>query len=468
VNAALSTTAVADLRSRLTGHAFVPGDDGYAAATTPWDLSVRIDAPVGVVAADASDIQAAARWAAENDLGVGILNTGHGVLDDQRDAVLINTAGLDAVRADAASRRVVVQPGARWAGVQAVVNPDGLSGVCGASPSVGVLGYTLGGGLSPIGRTFGMGADRVRRLTVLDADYRPLEVTAESDPELFWALCGGGGLGIVTEAEFEVVDLPALFGGGIYFPGTHAEQVLTAYRDWVATLDDRTTTSLALLHLPPFPELPEPLRGQYVVHLRVAHVDPADRDLEATGRALIAPLLASAPVIDDYTRVMPPEQLPDIHRDPVAPMPVAYRGGHVAALDDATVSGLLDAASPADGPAPALIELRHLGGAMTRSTAAPNSATARSSAFHLWVNSPMDPSDPEPVRALVDGIVSRVGATGLGAQLSFYGPAPRPGEILSLWEEDDAARLIAAARRLDPAGRIRTGRPLGAPVGDPS
>jgi FAD/FMN-containing dehydrogenase len=456
----LSTGVLDELKARLSGSAFARGEAGYVGASSPWDESVQVVAPVTVVAADIADIAWTGRWAADNGLGVGMMNTGHGLFDDQHEAVLINTAGLLSVHADPLSHRVTVQPGARWSDVQTAVNPSGRSGVSGGSSGVGVIGYTLGGGLSPIGRTFGMAADRVHRLTVLDAEYRPVDITAESDPELFWALCGGGGLGIVTEMEFDVVDLPELFGGGVYYAGENAERILTAYGTWAATLDDRTTTSIALLHLPPSPALPEPLRGAYVVHLRVAHVDPADPDLGRTGHALITPMLAAAPVILDYTRVMTPDQLPDIHRDPVAPMPVAYRGGHLAALNPQVIVKLAQIMSGTPGTVPALIELRQLGGAMTHSIGAPNSATARSSAFHLWVNTPTDPTDLGPARALVDGIAAEVGSTGLGAQLSFYGPAPATGQILQLWEEPDRARLVAASERLDPDGRLRTGRPL--------
>jgi hypothetical protein len=412
------------------------------------------------VAADAADIGTAARWAAENDLQIGVLNTGHGMLDDQRASVLINTAGLRGVRADPAARRVVVQPGARWADVQSAVTPVGLTGVCGAMPGVGVVGYALGGGLSPLGRTFGMGADRIRRLTVLDAEYRPVDITAASDADLFWALCGGGGLSLVTKAELELVELPTLFGGGVYFSGEHAPSVLSAYRDWTATLDERTTTSIALLHLPPLPQLPKFLRGRYVVHLRIAHVDPGARDLEGAGRTLIAPMLVSAPAIDNYTRIMSPSELPDIHRDPVTPAAVSYRGGHITELDDAAIASLVEAADPGVGHAPALIEIRQLGGAMSAPTAAANSATARGTGFHVWVNDRTDPGDPSASRALVNSVAAQVGASVYGAQLNFYGPTSTAGEILQLWDQDAAVRLTAVARRIDPDGRIRTGHPI--------
>ena len=448
------------LRDQVAGQVLTPGDDGYAAATATWDRSAHYSPPVVVAATNDADVAAAARWAADAGYGIRLLATGHGAFGSAADSVLINVAGLAEVQLDVPRRRVRVSPGARWSDVQRVTNPHGLVGLLGGSPTVGVTGYTLGGGLSPLGRSFGFAADRVVGLTVLDQDFAPLRVDAEREPELFWALRGGGGLGIVTELEFEVLSVPSLFGGGVYYSGDDADRVLLAYRDWVPTLDDRTSTSVALLHLPSIPQLPEMLRGRYVAHLRVAHVDNADPDIASTGRALIAPMLAAAPVIDDYTRLMTPDQIPDIHRDPVAPMAAAYRGGFLDELTDTTIAALVSAAGGTTGTAPRLVEIRHLGGAMRTQPKEPNAATARSSNFNLYVTAAPDANDPSSATTLVDRIVGGIGSRGIGAQLSFYGPASEPGDVLRLWSTDDARRLLDARSRLDPEGRIRDGRPF--------
>jgi hypothetical protein len=448
------------LRASLVGSALVPGDEGYRGATATWDESVQYVPPIVVNADRVEDVAVAARWAADSGYDIGLLATGHGAFATQQDSVVVNLSNLRDVQVDAFRRRVTVGPGARWSDVQTVTAPHGLVGLLGGSPTVGVTGYTLGGGLSPLGRTFGFAADRVTRLTVLDSEFRPRQVDSEHEPELFWALRGGGGQGIVTEVQFEVFPVPSLFGGGMYFAGADVARVLTAYRDWVPTLDERTSTSIALLHLPSIPQLPEILRGQFVAHLRIAHIDNSDRDLEATGRGLIAPMVAAAPVIDDYTRVMTPGAIPDIHRDPVAPTAATYRGGHLDSLDDATIDAITEAAEGGLGGVPRLVEIRQLGGAMASIHASPNAATARASAFNLYVTAAPDPSGPGAARTLVDTIVDRIGSRGVGAQLNFYGPAARPGDILGLWSDADAGRLLAAHHRLDPDDRIISGRPL--------
>ena len=186
------------LQRVVSGAVLLPGEGGYADATRTWDLAVGSCPPVALVAASAADIAAGARWAKEDNLDIAVLNTGHGALDHNAGALVINASRVNPTAVDSSARRAIVGPGTCWADVSAASAPLGLTGLVGASPGVGVIGYTLGGGLSPIGRTFGFASDRVVRMTVLDAECRPVRVEAQ-DGELFWALRGGGGLGIVTE-----------------------------------------------------------------------------------------------------------------------------------------------------------------------------------------------------------------------------------------------------------------------------
>jgi FAD/FMN-containing dehydrogenase len=447
-----------DLRSCVAGDVFGPGDDGYGPATQTWDLAAVSRPPLVLVAATDQDIAAGARWADRNELGIAILNTGHGAFSPNDGVLVINTGRVNTVQVDIAGRWATVGAGARWSDVSAAAGPHGLIGAAGGSPGVGVIGYTLGGGLSPLGRTLGFAADRVTSLTVLDADYRPLRVGAD-DGETFWALRGGGPLGIVTGMEFELASIPSFYGGGIYFDGAHAPDLLSAYADWVADLDDRTSTSIALIHLPPAPQLPPELRGRFVVHLRVAHVGPGADDLAAEGRRACARMLAAAPAIIDATRVMTPDEVPDIHRDPVAPQDVAYRGGFVDDLDAATIATIAGSIPPAPSAGPRMIELRHLGGAYSRSPIAPSSSTGRGAPFNLYVTAASTPEVASDARTLVDRTVQAITPSHQG-QLNFYGPSPSPGSILDLWDDTDAGRLLAVAQELDPRGRIHTGRPL--------
>ena len=448
------------LQDLVSGDVFDTGDAGYPAATQTWDLSTTLTPPVVLVAATVEDIAVGARWADHRGLGVALLNTGHGVFAPHSDALVIATSSLNAVQVDPDNRRATVGPGARWTDVAAATTPHGLIGASGGTPGVGVIGYTLGGGLSPLGRTLGFAADRVTALIILDADYRPVRVDA-SDENLFWALRGGGPIGIVTSLEFDLAPIDVLYGGGIYFDGAAATALLTTYADWTSSLDERTTTSIALLHLPLAPQLPPQLRGRYVVHLRFAHVDTHSPDIASDAAQILAQMRAVAIPIVDATHVMTPAELPDIHHDPVAPQNVAYRGGLVDILDAHTIDAVVQTMASDATAAPRMIELRHLEGAYTRSPIAPSSSTGRDGRFNLYVTAASGPDKDTQMRAraLVDNTVSRVTLTKRG-QLNFYGPAPAPGEILNLWNDADADRLLRTSIELDPRNRIRTGRPL--------
>jgi hypothetical protein len=170
-------------------------------------------------------------------------------------------------------------------------------------------------------------------------------------------------------------------------------------------------------------------------------------------------MLKAAPVIVDGTRVMTPDEVPDIHRDPVAPQNVAYRGGFVENLDPVTIAAIVESMPPAPAVGPRMIELRHLGGAYSRSPFAPSCSTGRSARFNLYVTAASTPEEASVARTLVDRTVKKITPSRQG-QLNFYGPSPAPGSILSLWDQTDAGRLLSVAQKLDPLGRIRTGRPL--------
>ena len=270
---------VSKLAAELTGPLLLPGSPEYEQEIATFNTSLRHSPQLVVGAANVSDVQAAVRYATTHALPLGVHATGHGYTSF-KDGVLISTRRLDTLMLDPAERTVTVGAGVRWRAVIDAAAPYGLAAVSGSAPDVGVVGYSLGGGLALMGRTFGFGSDRVRSLELVTMDGRLRHVDAVTEPELFWALCGGSGnLGIVTRMTVELVEVSTVYGGGIYFAAEHAAAVLKAYVSWVDTLPERTNTSIAMSWLPSVPELPEPLRGQTVLHLRFCHVgDAAEGD----------------------------------------------------------------------------------------------------------------------------------------------------------------------------------------------
>jgi FAD/FMN-containing dehydrogenase len=382
--------------------------------------------------------------------------TGHGLTSDLAGSVLVTTRRLSGLAVDPVARTARVGAGVRWAQVIEAAAPHGLAPLSGSSSQVGVVGYTLGGGLGPMARRYGFAADHVRSAELVTADGEVRRVDAGSDPDLFWALRGGkGNFGIVTELEIDLVPVAGLHGGGVFFPGEAAAALLHAYRTWVATLPEETTTSIALLRLPPLPSLPEPLRGRFVVHLRFAHLGPAEE-----GAALLAPMRAVAPAIMDLVEDVPFAAVDAIHMDPVDPMPVWERGATLRELPAEAVDTLLAAAGPGVEVPLVMVELRHLGGAVARPARVPNAVAGRGAAFTLFALGPMAGPLAETVPAITQSVVDRMAPwAARGALLNFLGSAG-PDRVRRLWDDADLGRLLAVKLRVDPGNVFSTGPAL--------
>ena len=305
-----------DLARAVAGTVLSPGDPRLADEVAPFNLAHTPRPAVVVGATSAADVAAAVRWAADRGLTVAVQATGHGLTDSLDGAVLITTAPARHRRRRpglpdcAGRRRRPLAAGHRRR------RPHGLAPLSGSSSGVGVVGYTLGGGLGLLSRRYGFAADHVRRAELVTADGAIRTVDAETDPELFWALRGGkGNLGIVTELEFDLLPVASLYGGGIFFPGASAPRCCTpsgSGRRPCPRRPPRPWRCCACRRTP----APEPLRGQTVVHLRFAHAGPADE-----GAALLAPMRAAAPALIDTVADMPYAAVDAIHMDPTDPMP---------------------------------------------------------------------------------------------------------------------------------------------------
>jgi FAD/FMN-containing dehydrogenase len=456
MTAVLDTTTVAELAAAVAGPVLLPGDDGYADEVAPFNLAYAPVPAVVVGATGAEDVAAAVRWAARTGRRVSVQATGHGLLADLADTVLVTTRRMAGVTVDPHARTARVQAGVRWSQVIEAAAPFGLAPLNGSSSLVGVVGYTLGGGLGPMARSFGFAADHVRRFTLVTADGAIRDVTAASDPDLFWAVRGGKvGFGIVTELEFALVPVARFYGGNIFFPGEATAAVLHAWREWAPTLTDDTGTSVALLRLPPDPALPEPLRGRSVVSLRLLHLGPAQE-----GADLLAPMRAVATPLLDAVAELPYAAVDAVHMDPTTPMPARDRGVTLAALPAEAVDALLATAGP-DVPAPlALVEIRLLGGVAARRPEVDNAVAGRDAAFSVYaIGAPFGPP-VEAVRAATDAVVASVEPWTCGSLLNFLGPAT-PERVGRVWDAERRARLLEIRDRVDPTGLFATNVVLG-------
>jgi hypothetical protein len=447
------------LRSAVTGQVYEAGDPALAAETLGANLTFAHTPAVAVAAETVDDVAAAVRFAAEAGLPVvAVQGTGHGSTCPIEDAVLINTSRLTGVDVDPAARRARVQPGARWAHVHESAEPHGLAGLVGSYTGVGVLGYTLGGGQSPIlGRRHGFAADLVRSVDLVTADGELRHVDADTDPDLFWAVRGGkGSFGVATALEFDLVPVRRFYGGGMFLPWSAAPEVLHTFATWSLELPEEASSSVALLRFPPVPDVPEPLRGQSVVQVCFSHLGDADE-----AERLFAPMRAIATPIMDNVGELPISASDAVHMDPTDPMPFWYGAASVRELPPAGVDALLDAAWANDSPL-IMVELHRLGGALSRQPEVPNAVAGRDGQFFVFPLGLMLPELAEIVPGVAETVLRAVDPWATeGTLLNFSGCGLTAEKVRAFFPTAYQDRLLAVKRAVDPADMFRYGSGIG-------
>ncbi|MCL7427794.1 bagremycin/ferroverdin biosynthesis FAD-dependent oxygenase BagG/FevA2 [Streptomyces sp. YS415] len=436
--------AAAELSERLRGRVLLPGDDDFAPELDGFNQITEHAPDLMAVVTGADDVREAVSFAATRKMPVAVQATGHGPSAAADGGLLISTRRMRGVRVDPAARTVRVEGGTQWFEVVEAAAEHGLAPLNGSSPLTGVIGYTLGGGLGLMARKYGYAADHVTALEIVTADGQPHRATADQDTDLFWAARGGkGNFGVVTALEFGLVPVERLYGGGLFFAGEAAADVLHAWREWAATVPEDLTSSLALLRLPDVESIPPFLRGRLTVHVRIAYLGSAE-----DGDKLVGPLRAAGPLVVDTLADMPYTRCGEIHNDPTEPIPYSERSMMLRELDEAAVGALLELAGPDADCIDLAVELRQLGGAVGRPPKTPNAVDHRDAAFALSTLSLPDNRPP----LVVDGMA----AWGTGRRYLNFLASPDAADLAeSGYEPATFARLAEIKARIDPDNLFR-------------
>jgi FAD/FMN-containing dehydrogenase len=418
------------LRRRFAGRVHLPGDPGYDAQRRPLNPTIDPHPAMVVEASGPADVRAAVEAARRFDLPFAVQATGHGTHVPSDGGILVKTAGMASVLVDPDRRIARVGPGARWGAVLQAAAPFGLAPLSGSSTSVGVTGYTLGGGVGWLARKHGFAADSVLRAVVVTADGGAVTASADRNPDLFWALRGGGGnFGVVTSLEFRLHPVAEVYAGSAYFAPERARETIARYRNWAATAPDELSTAVLLRRMPDSPEVPAPVRGRRVLVVKAMYAgDPAH------ARRLLRPIFAAAgPVLVD-----------DIA--PVRYADAAMGGTPARYLDlfpdlsDAVVDALVAAHERPESPV-STVEIRHWGGALARPTPDAGPVGHRDVPFSVVVDAP-EPGLPETLRPHAIG----------GSFLNFLAD---PARTATAYTPDDHARLRAVKATHDPDNVFR-------------
>ncbi|WP_433556001.1 FAD-binding oxidoreductase [Pseudonocardia xinjiangensis] len=436
----------------MTGSVLLPGDPGYDDECAVFNLNHELAPAVIVVAESAADVQAAVAFGAGQHRPVLVKTTGHQMVGTAHGAVVIATRRMNDVAIDPVARTARVGAGVLWSDVIPEAAKAGLAPLNGSNPTVGVAGYVLGGGLSPtLGRSQGYAADHVRSLEVVTADGELRHVDDRSEPDLFWALRGGkGNFGVVTALELDLFPVPYLYGGGIYFPGERMADVLRAWTAWHPGTPETMVSSFAVLRLPPVPDVPEPLRGRFVVTLRFAYNGTAE-----DGERLIAPLRTVAPAVLDTVRDMPYTETASIHNEPTEPVPYYERGIMLREFPAQAQDKLVELVGPDSDTTLWIAELRALGGAWDREPTVPNAVATRGLPYSLLGVAvgplPEEQQLKASVAALLDGMQPWQGERRLVNNLA----PDEATDTAAIYGPQRYERLAAIKKTYDPANMFR-------------
>ncbi len=349
--------------------AAMAGEPGYDAATQVFNLREPPRPVAAGTAHTVDDVQAAIRFARAERLAVRVHSTGHGAgaARAMGAAVLIRTQLDGGVRVDPQRRLVRVPAGTRWAEVADAAAAYGLAAPHGTSGDVGVVGYSLRGGISVYGRKVGLALNSVRAVELVTADNELRRVDPAEDPGLFWAVRGGGGgFGVVTAVEIALFPARRVYTGATYWPSTRTAEVLDRWRGWTADAPPEATTSLQIFNLPDLPMVPEALRATTVIGVAGtilgSELDP--RLARQQAEHLLGPLRTiEGPVLDTW-QLCSPDEVARAQLSPDEPAPIM--GDHLllSELSDPAAAAFLDSTGPGSGSPLVSAELRHLGGAL--------------------------------------------------------------------------------------------------------
>lgn len=456
-----SVPAAHALRGLLGGRVHLPGDPGYDAARTPWNLAVDQRPAAVALPRSADEVATVVRAAAAAGLRVAPQSTGHnaGPLAAQglADVVIVRTSEMGTAIADPTRGIVRVQGGALWEPAVEAAAAHGRAVLHGSSPDVGIAGYTLGGGIGWYARKLGLAANSLTAVELVIADGTLVRADQATNPELFWAVRGGGGsFGVVTALEFEMFDIPTAYAGLLMWDLADIDPVLREWAAWAPSAPDEITTSFRAMRLPPLPELPDFLRGRELVV-----IDGAVLGSDQRGAELLAGLRALKPELDTFGRV-PAKELVRLHMDPEGGAPFTSDSAMLASFPDAAVDAFLAEVGPDARTSLLMAELRQLGGALARPHEGGGVLSSLDGQFATFAGA-MAVTPELAAQGHADAVSLTEALSPFSNDRQYLNLAENPVDTRTAYRPEVWARLAGVRSAVDPHGVFVANHPLPRP-----
>jgi FAD/FMN-containing dehydrogenase len=453
----LGEATIRELENGLAGSVVGPGDPSYETARRVWNHTIDKWPALVVRAASTDDVARTVRFARSEGRPIAVRGGGHSVAGFSTcdDGIVLDLSQLNDVALDAKSQRAFAGGGTRWKDFDAATQQHGLATTGGLVSSTGISGLTLGGGFGHLVRKYGLTCDNLRSAEVVTADGTVVHASESQNPELFWALRGGGGnFGVVTRFELDLHPVgPIVLGGPIFYPGDQAIDVMTGWRDRLDNMPDELSTLVNLTTAPPAPFIPEEWHNRKVAVIVACWAgDPAD------GEAVVKPLRSLGTPISDLLGPMPYLDLQQFV-DPVweAGAGNFYTSAFLDRLPDEAIRTLADFhRSSADLPVLAELHVHHFGGAVARVPAGSTAFTDRSSPFLFnGAARTSDPADLPHHVAWARTARNAMAAYGRGGMYVNFTSEGADGIRRASYPPEIYARLQAVKDQYDPFNVFR-------------
>lgn len=445
--------ALASLRRSVSGTLHTPADPTWHRARVPWVVNVDQNPLAVLEVADADDVVTAVRWAGEHGHQVTAQPSGHGATGPFDQVLLLRTRALAEITVDPVRRTARVGAGVKSGELLAALDGTGLTFLAGSNPDPSVVGMTITGGISWFGRAYGLGADSILAIELVDGTGRLRQVSATEDAELFWAVRGGGGdFGIITRLELALHPASQVYGGRLLWPVEQLREVLRAFVEVTRSAPPELSVWFHAYRFPPFPEVPETIRGKAFTSVAVTHLGPAEE-----AERLLAPLRALPGLVLDLMGEVPLAALGAVADEPTDPTPSMEHSWLLDKVDDQLIDRL---ASAVGGACPlAVVQLRHLGGAFARTSEDQGSHGPVPEPYNLFaLGIPAVPELVDPIALAIEEVgAAAADHTSGRALLNFLGSDGDPGRW---WSPATRERLARAKECSDPLGVIRSNRPV--------
>jgi FAD/FMN-containing dehydrogenase len=447
----LGDATVAELAAELHGNVICPGDPGYDDARALWNGAHDKHPALIVQCAGPADVAAALRFARSEKLEVAVRGGGHSIpgFSGVDGGLVIDLSLMRGVLVNPVAKRAIVQGGATWRDVDLETQAHGLATTGGLVSTTGVGGFTLGGGIGWLMRRYGLACDNVVAADLVTADGEFVHASADENPDLFWALRGGGGnFGVVTSFEYSLHPVgPTVAGGAIFYPGDAAEAVLRGWREWLSSAPDELTTLVNLATCPPAPFLPEAWHGKPVIAIAGMYAGPVEEGLDA-----LAPLRSLADPVADLFGPLPYVAMQSLF-DALHPKGDGnyFKSAHVTDMSDEAIDALIAGHKAVTSPQNE-IHVHDVRGAVARGPVGGSPFPHRDSPYVVNVIAKWPGGGPGPEHAAWSReLVASLEKFGPGSvYVNFMGDSENTDQLRDAYGAETYDRLVAAKDKWDP------------------